>query len=141
MQACGSVCADIQNHCGEFIGNFQCERFVDETGSVFWSGQLFLKGVQTEAVVDTLIQNAAQLLIAFEDQKIGNSVFMGGDSGSKSGRTSADDDQIILFHKPDSSLVVPVSSSEPCPCLVTESGFMESSRSRISMTLGEQKPA
>ena len=55
MQACGSVCADIQNHCGELIGNFQCERFVDETGSVFWSGQLFLKGVQTEAVVDTLI--------------------------------------------------------------------------------------
>ena len=31
------------------------KRFVDEKGSVFWSGQLFLKGVQTEAVVDTLI--------------------------------------------------------------------------------------
>ena len=96
MQACGSVCADIQNHCGELIGNFQCERLVDETGSVFWSGQLFLKGVEPEAVVDALIQNAAQLSdpVPRISRSLQLGFFMGGDGGRQAGRASADDDQI-----------------------------------------------
>ena len=89
MQTCCIVCADIQNHCGEFI-KFPV-RSVDETGSVFWSGQLFLKGVQTDCQ-NTYLKSAQPC--PFEDQKIGNVRFMGGDSGSTAGRTSADDDQI-----------------------------------------------
>ena len=62
------ICADGQYHRVEFIFDLAFKRLRDVTRSVFRAGQLFAEGVQAEAVMDALVQNAAQLHVALKDQ-------------------------------------------------------------------------
>ena len=89
---------DIQNHGVQLAGNSQFLYLSNKTGCIFRPRQLLLKGMEAEAVVDTLVQNAAQLVIPFQNQDFINTVFTGGDCGSQARRPSPDNNQIIISH-------------------------------------------
>lgn len=59
----------------QLAGNFQFLNLSNKTGCIFRPRQLLLKGMEAEAVVDTLVQNAAQLVIPFQNQDFINAVF------------------------------------------------------------------
>ena len=54
--------------------------------------------MEAEAVMDALVKNTAQFVIPFQYQYFINSVFAGGNRGSKSCRSSPDNNQIIISH-------------------------------------------
>ena len=60
----GLVRRQVQHHGIEFIGDVQFFRLGDEPGRVLGAGQFLFKGVQAKAVVDALVQNAAQFAVA-----------------------------------------------------------------------------
>ena len=61
-------------------------------------GQLLTEGVQAEARVDTLVEDAAQLLIPLDDENVFYAVLSGGDGGGQPRGASADDGKLHLFH-------------------------------------------
>ncbi len=60
-----TVCPpQVQHHGIEFVGNLQFLSLGDEPGRILGTGQFLFKGVQAKAVVDALVQNAAQFAVA-----------------------------------------------------------------------------
>ena len=106
----GFIRRQIQHHGVQLVGDIQLLHLPDEPSGVFRTGQLLLKGVQAEAVVDALVQNAAQFVVPLQDQNVLNSCVPGSDSGSQTGGTAADDNEIVFSH--DS----PSLRSGPCWC-------------------------
>ena len=87
---------------------------VNETPGIFRAGQLLLKVVEAEAVVDTLIEDAAQFLVPLHDEDALHALFPGGAGRGQSGGAAADDDQIIHgLNLPWSGW--PEASCLPCP--------------------------
>ena len=115
------ICADGQYHRVEFIFDLAFKRLRDVTRSVFRAGQLFAEGVQAEAVVDALVQNAAQLHVALKDQDALAACVICRDSRRQTGGAAADDDNVI-FHlsctSSSLSLFVPTISRDAPPHLV-----------------------
>ena len=72
--------------------------FFDEAVGVLGACQLLAEGVQAEACVDALVQNAAQLFITLNDENVFNAAFSGGDGSGQPCRASADDGKLHLFH-------------------------------------------
>ena len=95
--------------------------------------------MQAEARVDALVQNTAQFPVPLEDQQILHPGPPGGDGGGQARRASADNGKLYVFHHA-SSLVRPVSSRDVPPFFVSSVWDIPSSRARISMTRGVQKP-
>ena len=60
----GLVRRQVQHHGIEFVGNLQFLSLGDEPGRILGTGQFLFKGVQAKAVVDALVQNAAQFAVA-----------------------------------------------------------------------------
>ena len=114
---------------------------MNEASGIFGTGQLFLEGVKTEAVMDALIENTAERGVAFQNQNIGNACFFGGNCRRESRRTAADDNDIILFHFRHLTHILWDSISEPPLFLQIFSMGMPVSRERISIVLDVQKPA
>ena len=69
---------------------------VDITLGVFGAGQLFLKAMQAEAVVDALAQDAAGIVLAFQHDQAVHARLLGGDGGGQTRRARADDQDIHL---------------------------------------------
>ena len=67
----------------------------NEPSGVFRPGKFFFKMVQAEAVVDALVQNAAQLPVPLHYEDLFQSFFPGGPGSRQSGGAAAHDDQII----------------------------------------------
>ena len=67
---------------------------LNKASGVLRAGQLLAKAVQTEAVVDALVQNAAQLLVALQNEDVAQTAFPCLAGSSKARRTAADNDQI-----------------------------------------------
>ena len=98
--------------------------------------------MQTEAVVDALVQNAAGDAVALDDEHIVHARFLRGDGGGETGRTGADDNDIVGIHAfSPSFLVLPTIGNDAPPLFVSCSCGTPSSRERIPSTRGEQKPA
>ena len=91
----GLVRRDVHDHRVELVLDIALENFVDKARGIFRAGQLFFKGVQAETVVDALIEDAAELSVALEDEDALAAGISGGRSCGKSGRTAADDDDIV----------------------------------------------
>ena len=79
---------------------------------IFRTGHGLSKAGQAEAVVDALIQNAAQPRLAFQNQNVPDAAFMESRSGSKAGRTAADDNY-LSFHRVHPFLTSPVNRYAP----------------------------
>ena len=61
------VRGDVKNHGVQTDVNAGLTYHVDEAPGILRAGQFFLEIVQTEAVVDALVENAAQLAVALDD--------------------------------------------------------------------------
>ena len=115
------VLADGEDHGVELVFDLPPKRLRDVPRGVFRPGQLLAEGVQAEAVVDALVQNAAQLHVALQNQNAAAPGVIRRDRGRQTGRAAADDDNVI-FHfactSPMESLFVPVMSRDCPPHLV-----------------------
>ena len=68
----------------------------DVAAGVLRAGQLLAKAVQAEAVVDALVQNAAQLAVPLQNQHPAQALLPGLAGGGKAGGAAADDDQLVV---------------------------------------------
>ena len=66
----------------------------NEASGVLRAGELLAKAVQTKAIVDALVQNAAQLFIALQNEDVAQTAFPCLAGSSKARRAAADNDQI-----------------------------------------------
>ena len=114
IAVCGVDAADvlfrrhIQHHrVGQDTDGGAAEH-TDEPSRVFRAGQLLLEVVQAEAVVDALVQNAAQLTVALKDQNVVQTRVIGRACGGKTGGTAADDGKLTGFHLCAPPFVSPV---------------------------------
>ena len=130
---------NIEHHRVELIGNAEGTDLICKARGVFRSRQLLTEGVQAEARVDALVEDAAELAVALQNEDAVRAVPFGGDGGGKSRGASADDKNADLFHA-QTSFVVPVSSWDAPPRLVSAVCGTPSSRLSSSMTRGAQKP-
>ena len=71
---------------------------IDEALGIFRAGQLLLKGMEAEAVVDALVEDAAELRIALQNQDVLAARVVRGDRRGKARRAAADDEHVDLFH-------------------------------------------
>ena len=92
------VLGKIQHHGAQQIGNVHLLHPVNESPGVLGARQLLAEGVQTEACVDALVEDAPQLLVPLDNEDVLHALFPGSDSGSQTRRASADDGKLYLFH-------------------------------------------
>lgn len=71
---------------------------IDETLSVFGTGEFFLESVQSETVVNALIEYSAQSRLALQDHHIAHAGVVSSYCGCKSGGTAAYDYEIAISH-------------------------------------------
>ena len=94
----GLIRRQIQHHGVELILDAQRLHLRDEPCGVLGAGQFFFEGMQPETVVDALVQDAAQLTVALQNQNVLHAVFACRHGCRQPGRAAADDDQIYIFH-------------------------------------------
>ena len=111
----------------------------DKPRGVLGAGQLLAEGVQAEAVVDALVQNAAQFAVALQDRGYPPRRFLARvDGGGQPGGAAADDDKInrlfMRLRLPSQSSCSPTMSFDAPPDFVISLlRAAPSSRARISM--------
>jgi len=89
--------ADIQHHGVEQRLDAQRQGLIDEALGVGWAGQVFVEHLQAKTVVDTLLQNAAQLLVAFDQQYVVRAVLLGSNGRRQPAGAGSDDDNIVFM--------------------------------------------
>ncbi len=136
----GSIRSNIQHHRVGQHRNGGVFEHVDEAARVFGAAQLLLEAVQAEAVVNALVQNAAKLLIALDDEDVFQAVLGGAHGRGQTGGAAADDNQIIRHTRFASSLVSQARIQLPARSFRIWVGSSFRSRARISSTRGPQKP-
>ena len=67
---------------------------LNKAPGILRAGQLFAEAVQTKAVVDALVQNAAQFLVALQNKNVAQTAFPCLAGSSKARRATANNDQI-----------------------------------------------
>ena len=139
----------INCHCVCQYGYSKAPDHLLTSQSVFGSCQLLLEFMESEAVVNTLLQYAAKPVFALYDYDLRSPRFLCGFCCAHSRRASSDYCHVCLhgicfvccihyFSPP--VLVLPKVISEPSPDFVTCSKGIPSSSERISATDGIQKP-
>ena len=73
---------DIQHHGIQQGFHPEGQRFIDKALGVSRAGQVLLEDFQAKTVVDALLQNAAQFLVALDDQHIFGAILFGGDGAA-----------------------------------------------------------
>jgi hypothetical protein len=71
------------------------EHLLQEALGVLGPGELLLEVVQAEAVVDALLQDAAGLALAVDDQHVLGAGVAGADGGREPGGAAADDHDVV----------------------------------------------
>ena len=80
----------IEPHLHRSVG----EHF-DEPVRVFGPGEFLLEAVEPETIVDALVEDAAELLVALEDEDAAQPRLIGGAGGGEPRGAASDDNQII----------------------------------------------
>ena len=93
----------VDDHGLGLIGDLIGQDLFDEPLGVLGAGQLLLEGVEAEAVVDALLEDAAQPLFTVQDQDVAGAGFIGADRRSQARRAAADDENIRITHCSPSS--------------------------------------
>ena len=94
----GLVRRDAEHHRVQQERDVPLRGLIDESLGIFRAGQLLLEGVESEAVVDALVEDAAELRIALQNQDVLAVRVVRGDRRSKARRAAADDEHVDLFH-------------------------------------------
>ena len=116
-----AVGSNVKHHSAKHKGDVLFVYFFFITPSVFGACQLLTKAVEAEAVVNALLQNAAELFIALQNQKVANACLMSRQSCTHAGRAAANDDKIDLSHYSAPPLVFCTLMRDLPPHLVTSS--------------------
>ena len=103
----GPVGRNRQDHGVRFHLNGGTLQHVNEPPGVLRTGKLLLKAVEAEAVVDALVENAAQICVPLQQKDICHPRLPGGQSGGQARRAAADDGQLVFLHA-HASFVSPV---------------------------------
>ena len=94
----GLIRRQIQHHGVQLIGDAQLLHLLNEPPGILGAGELLLKGVQAEAVVNALVQDAAQLVVPLQDEDIPQARLVGRRRSSQPRRAAADDDKFVFSH-------------------------------------------
>ncbi len=81
----------VNNHCVELIGNFILLYLIDKALRILGAGELLLVDVKAEAVMDALVEYAARLVFALEDEDVADALSVSLGGGGKAGRSGSDD--------------------------------------------------
>ena len=93
-----AVGGDVKHHCVKKEGNALGVHFFFITPSVLGAGQLLAKAMQTKAVVNALLQNAAKLFVTFQNQKVANACIVCCQSRTHACRATANNYKINFSH-------------------------------------------
>ena len=85
---------------------------VDEALGIFRAGEGLAEARQTEAVVDTLAQDAAQHALTLEDEDVVHALFLQAQGCGKASRAAAYDDGLLMDHACSPPLTWPVNMAE-----------------------------
>ena len=85
---------DLQHHGAQLHPDASGAQHFNVAPGVLRAGELFAETVQPEAVVDALVQDAAQLVVTLQNQNIAQAVLPCAVGCGKACRAAADDDQI-----------------------------------------------
>ena len=94
----GLVRRDAEHHGVQQERDVPLRSLINESLGIFRAGQLLLEGVESEAVVDALVEDAAELRVPLQNQDVPAARVVRGDRRSKARRTAADDEHVDLFH-------------------------------------------
>ena len=78
--------------------DLQGTELIDEAAGIFGAGELFAVAHQTEAVMDALLEDAAETGLPFQQQHLG-AVFAGSYGSGQPRRASADNENINRTHR------------------------------------------
>ena len=109
---CGddAILRDAQHHGITLVLDTQLVDLCMEACGILRAGQLLAEDVQTEASMDALLQDTADIAVAFQNEDVVTAIFLGCNCGSKTRRAAADNDYTAFFHcRPLLYLVLPVS--------------------------------
>ena len=111
----------------------------NKPSGILGAGEFFLKIVKAKAIVDTLVQNAAQFTVPLYNADGAAACLPGSIRSRQPRRTAADHNKIIL-HFPLPPLVSSIKSQVALPSCTISMGSFPSSSARIFSTRGPQKP-
>ena len=94
-----AVVADIDDRAFEQALDAALLCLIDIALRILGARELLIEGVEAEAVVDALVEDAAKPILALEDDDIFESRIIGRDGSSKAGRTAADDNTGTLHQR------------------------------------------
>ena len=83
----------FQHHGAQFHPHAGCAQHLDIAPGVFRAGKLLAKPMQAKPVVDALVQNTAQLCIAFQNQNIAQAMLPRAVRRRQARRAAADDNK------------------------------------------------
>jgi len=90
---------DIEDHRVKQCVNAEAHGLVDEALGVARAGEILSEDLQTEAIVDALEKDAAQLAVAFQKEHIVGAGLLCSARSSQAARPAADDDHVVVaFH-------------------------------------------
>ena len=135
-----AVGGDGQHHGFGQDRNVPLADLRDVPRGVFRTGQFFAVAVQSEPVVDTLLQNSAGGGVAFEQEQILHARVIGGDGGGKSRGTGADDGNLCFHACSAPFFSVPASNRLPGAPLQSSVGALPVSFASSSTSSGVQNP-
>ena len=84
----------FQNHGVQLHLHAGVLEHLNKASGVLRAGQLLAKAMQTKAIVDALVQNAAQFLVALQNKNVAQTAFPCLAGSSKARRATANNDQI-----------------------------------------------
>jgi len=84
----------FQNHGVQLHLHAGALEHLNKASGILRAGELLAKAVQTKAVVDALVQNAAQFFVALQNKDVAQTAFPCLAGSSKTRRTAANNDQI-----------------------------------------------
>ncbi len=136
-----AVLRNVHDHRAQPVLDSEFPDLVNESSRVLRTRQLLLKSPEAEAVVDALIQNAAEFCIPLQNQNVLYALFSCRRSCRKTCGTSANDYNLFLHHTSPTSFVLSRTMLDFPPLFVISSSGSPSSLARMSITFGLQKPA
>ena len=132
---------DVKYHGIEQHVDRGCGSLIDPALGIFGTGQVIAKETDAKTIVDALRQDAAQGLVAFNDQHRARALFFGSHGRCQSRGASAYHQHIAVDQLHEATtLVGRLSHGEAGPRLVICCGDTPSSRAMISITRGRSNP-
>ena len=91
----GSAGEELEHHGVQLYFHIGILDLLNKPGGVLRSGELLVEVVEPKAIVDALVEDAAQLLVPLQNQYLPQPLVPGLPGGGQSGGAAANDDEFI----------------------------------------------